>query len=205
MDLCNSVGVDYMFVPEVLEMYPEGYATYVTVESDMTNQLCGASRPGHFKGVATVVTKLFNIVEPDFAFFGQKDAQQVSVLKRMCKDLNSSVEIIACPIVRESDGLAMSSRNVYLSQSERQDALVLYKALSEAERLIRKGQREAIRVKNTMVEIIESVSTSKIDYVEIVSATTLKPVETITEDTLIALAVKIGKTRLIDNLNVDFL
>lgn len=205
MDLCNSVGVDYMFVPEVLEMYPEGYATYVTVESDMTNQLCGASRPGHFKGVATVVTKLFNIVEPDFAFFGQKDAQQVSVLKRMCKDLNSSVEIIACPIVRESDGLAMSSRNVYLSQSERQDALVLYKALSEAERLIRKGQRGAIRVKNTMVEIIESVSTSKIDYVEIVSATTLKPVETITEDTLIALAVKIGKTRLIDNLNVDFL
>ncbi|MEO2083108.1 MAG: pantoate--beta-alanine ligase, partial [Desulfurobacteriaceae bacterium] len=156
-------------------------------------------RPGHFRGVATVVTKLFNIVAPDRAYFGKKDFQQLQVIKRLVKDLNIPVEIVGCPIVREKDGLAMSSRNVYLKPEERESALSLYRALKLAEELYRKGIRDAEEVKKELIEFIESHPKAKVDYVEVVDSNTLKPVEKIEEGTLIALAVFVGNARLIDN------
>ncbi|TCK04504.1 pantoate--beta-alanine ligase [Phorcysia thermohydrogeniphila] len=197
--IAQEKGVDYLFVPEVSEMYPEGYSTYVEVEG-ITEVLCGAKRPGHFRGVATVVTKLFNIVKPHRAYFGKKDFQQLKVIERLVRDLNFDVEVIGCPIVREEDGLAMSSRNVYLSPEERESATSLYRALKLAKELIEKGERNPETIKSKMEEFILSHPHVKaIDYIEIVDSETLKPVDEIKEGTLIALAVFVGNARLIDN------
>ncbi len=197
--LCEGVGVDLIFAPEVEEMYPVGYSTYVDCEGSITKQLCGASRPSHFKGVTSVVAKLFNIIMPDVAFFGQKDAQQVAVIEKMVRELNFDLIIKACPIVRESDGLAMSSRNSYLNPEERQAALVLSHALDHAKSMIKDGVAETEILINQMREIIESSPLATIDYLQIVDSGTLESLVALNEDFLVALAVKIGKTRLIDN------
>ncbi|MCH4889010.1 pantoate--beta-alanine ligase [Acidaminobacter sp. JC074] len=196
-------GVDILFYPTVEEMYPQGYSTYVDVEGDMTGVLCGSSRPGHFRGVATVVTKLFNMVAPDRAYFGQKDAQQVSVIERMVKDLNMDLEIVPCPIHREADGLAMSSRNTYLSEKERKDALVLSASLFEAKDKILAGETSAEKIISGIVDKISTVDYAIIDYVEIVDALSLERIDTLKGTILIALAVKVGKPRLIDNLRLE--
>jgi pantoate--beta-alanine ligase len=202
--LLENLDVDYLFFPKVEQMYPSEYGTYVNVESGLTNKLCGKSRPGHFKGVTTIVSKLFNIVNPDKAYFGQKDAQQVSVINRMVKDLNFDIEIIAVPIVRENDGLAMSSRNVNLSEKERQDALMLSKSLNKAKDLILLDNiKKSDIIKNEMMEIIESVDSSRIDYIEIVDMESLESIDIVEGKVLIALAVHIGKTRLIDNIIME--
>lgn len=196
---CEAVGVDLIFAPEATEMYPEGYSTYVDCEGEITKQLCGASRPTHFKGVTSVVAKLFNIVQPDFAFFGQKDAQQVAVIEKMVRDLNMTVKIVPCPIVRESDGLAMSSRNTYLSVEQRKEALVLSQSLDIAKSKILEGERDADKIKAAIEDHIQSSPLAEIDYVSLVNVKTLLPLVTIEDEFLIALAVKFGKTRLIDN------
>jgi len=200
--LAGEVGVDVIFAPEPGEMYPSGHCTYVEVE-EITEPLCGRSRPGHFRGVATVVTKLFNIVEPDRAYFGQKDAQQVMVIQQMVRDLNMNLEIISCPIVREEDGLAMSSRNVYLSSEERKAATVLFHSLREAEEKIRGGETNATRLRRQIIEKVSSEPLAAIDYVEILCIPGLKPMEVLKGRVLIALAVRFGKTRLIDNTIVE--
>jgi len=197
--LCESVGVDLIFAPEVSEMYPGGYSTYVDCEGNITKQLCGASRPSHFKGVTSVVAKLFNIVQPNFAFFGQKDAQQVAIIEKMVRELNFPVEIIPCSIIREEDGLAMSSRNTYLNVTERSEALVLHKALLEAKVSIEEGETNSEVLKRRMTDIITSSQSAVIDYVQIVDTKSLESIETIENEFLIALAVKFGNTRLIDN------
>ncbi len=196
-------GVDILFYPTAEEMYPQGYSTYVTVEGAMTGVLCGSSRPGHFRGVATIVTKLFNMVAPDRAYFGQKDAQQVSVIERMAKDLNMDLEIIPCPIHREADGLAMSSRNTYLSEKERKDALVLSQSLFEAKETILSGEKTASKIIQGIIDKISTVDYAIIDYVEIVDALTLNKIDKLKGDILIAIAVKVGKPRLIDNLRLE--
>ncbi|WP_456465222.1 pantoate--beta-alanine ligase [Desulfurobacterium sp.] len=197
--LAEREGVDILFLPAVEELYPEPYRTYVEV-SEITEVLCGARRPGHFRGVTTIVTKLFNIVKPDRAYFGKKDFQQYKVIKQMVKDLNMDVEVVGCPIVRENDGLAMSSRNIYLSPEERKSALSLYNALKLAKGLIEKGERRASRIKEQMEKFILShPNVKKIDYIEIVDQDNFKDVEFIKESNLIALAVFVGDTRLIDN------
>jgi pantoate--beta-alanine ligase len=199
--LASEAGVDIIFYPSVKDMYQEGYATYVTVER-LTDGLCGASRPGHFRGVTTVVAKLFGIVRPDVAYFGQKDAQQAAVIKKMAQDLNMGVEIKILPIVREKDGLAMSSRNVYLSDPERKDALALYQSLKNAESLIAGGETDAGRIIKMIKDEIASKPLVKIEYVSIVDAKELVELETITKEALIAVAAHVGKTRLIDNIIV---
>ncbi len=196
---CEAVGVDLIFAPEASEMYPEGYSTYVDCEGEITKQLCGASRPTHFKGVTSVVAKLFNIVQPDFAFFGQKDAQQIAVIEKMVRDLNMTVKIVPCPIVRESDGLAMSSRNTYLSDEQRKEALVLSQSLEIAKNKIQNGERDANKIKSAIMDHIQSSPLAEIDYVSLVNVKTLLPLVVIEDEFLIALAVKFGKTRLIDN------
>jgi pantoate--beta-alanine ligase len=183
-------------------MYPKSYKTYVEVE-EITKRLCGASRPGHFRGVATVVSKLFNIVKPDRAYFGQKDAQQVAVIQQMVKDLNMDIEIRPCPIVREADGLAMSSRNTYLSEEERKAALVLSRSLFQAETMIGNGERDAKKIKGLIIDTIKGEPKASIDYVELIDTLSLKDLEIIQGSILIALAVKIGKTRLIDNIRLE--
>lgn len=202
LKLCEDVGVDYVFTPKVNEMYPAGYSTYVECEGGITKTLCGASRPGHFKGVTSVVNKLFNIVEPDLAFFGQKDAQQVAVLEKMVRDLNMNLKIIPCPIKRENDGLAMSSRNVYLNDDERKDALVLSQSLKIASELVASGETDAKRIIDHMKSHIMTASSAVIDYVQIVDNNDLSDVETVKGDVLFAVAVKIGRTRLIDNMRM---
>lgn len=197
--LCESVGVDIIFGPTVADMYPDGYSTYVNCEGEITKQLCGASRPSHFKGVTSVVAKLFLMVAPNRAYFGQKDAQQVAVIEKMVRELNFDLDIIPCPIVRETDGLAMSSRNTYLSSDERQDALVLSQALNLCQKAISEGITRTEELIALMTKKVQSVQTSTIDYIQIVDAATLLPIETLNDDYLVALAVKIGKTRLIDN------
>ena len=197
-EMARLAGSDVLFYPSAEDMYPEGYATYVDVER-MSVSLCGASRPGHFRGVATVVAKLFGIVKPDIAYFGQKDAQQSIVIKKMVEDLNMDVEIKVLPTVREKDGLAMSSRNMYLSEKERKDALCLYQALAKAETAVKSGERNTVKIVKMMEDIVKEKPTARIDYIEAVDAKTLNPVDTISGDTLMALAVFIGKTRLIDN------
>ena len=199
LELCRGAGVDLVFAPEAAEMYPPGFQTYVEVE-ELSRGLCGASRPGHFRGVATVVTKLFNIIGPDRAYFGEKDAQQLRVIKRMVLDLNLPVTIVAVPTVREPDGLAMSSRNTYLAPEERRAALVLYRALSSAEEIFGRGERRAGAILARMREIIEAEPLARIDYVAVVDDETLAPVEEIDRPVLVALAVFIGRTRLIDNI-----
>ncbi|GAB6106322.1 pantoate--beta-alanine ligase [Fusibacter bizertensis] len=197
--LCESVGVDLIFAPEVSEMYPEGYSTYVDCEGNITKQLCGATRPTHFKGVTSVVSKLFNIVQPNFAFFGQKDAQQVAIIEKMVRELNFPIEIVPCPIVREADGLAMSSRNTYLSEDARKEALVLHKALLEAKTLIENGETDTKVLINEMTNTIKSSKLAVIDYVQVVDTQSLESIATLEDEFLIALAVKFGNTRLIDN------
>ncbi len=198
-----EADVDYVFFPTVDEMYPQGYNTYVEVDGGLTEKLCGATRPGHFRGVTTVVNKLFNLAIPDRAYFGMKDAQQVAVIQRMVEDLNMDLEIVPCPIVREADGLAMSSRNSLLTPKEREDALVLSKSLNHAREEIEAGERRAEKVRTGIVNYIRTVEEADIDYVEIVNARSLESIETIEGDVLIALAVKIGKPRLIDNLRME--
>lgn len=198
MAVCESAGVDLIFAPEADEMYTKEFCSFVGM-SILTEELCGKSRPTHFQGVCTVVSKLFHIVAPDRAYFGQKDAQQLAIMKRMVIDLSMDVEVIGCPIVREEDGLAMSSRNTYLSEEERKAALVLSQSLAFAEAFVARGERRASEILDEMKKLIELEPLAKIDYVEAVDVLTMKPVEQITESTLIALAVYIGKTRLIDN------
>ena len=198
-DLACFAGADVIFYPSTKEMYPKGYSTYVDVEN-LTEGLCGASRPGHFRGVATVVAKLFGIVKPNMAYFGQKDAQQAIVIKKMVKDLNMDVELKVLPTVREPDGLAMSSRNINLSGPERQDAFVLYLSLNKAESMIKEGEREAKKIIKAMKDLIEEKKSARIDYVSIVDTENLKPLGNISGEVLIALAVFIGKMRLIDNI-----
>jgi pantoate--beta-alanine ligase len=198
-ELLQKENVDYVFHPSVEEMYPAGYRTYVVVE-DLSEKLCGKSRPNHFRGVATVVMKLFNIVQPNFAFFGQKDAQQVVIIKRMLKDLNSNIEIITLPIIREPDGLALSSRNNYLNSEERKAATVLYKSLMKAKELIQSGEHKSAKISKAIIDMITQEPLAKIDYVEIVDLENLEPVKTVGKNTLIAIAVYIGTTRLIDNI-----
>lgn len=196
----ESVGVDAVFHPEPDEMYPQGFCTYVNVEGDITHKLCGAQRPIHFRGVATVVTKLFNITQADEAFFGQKDAQQVVVVCRFVQDLNLPVHINMVPIVREESGLARSSRNVYLSPEEKTAALVLSRSLRLAKDAYEKGERNAAVLKALVTKEIEGEPLASIDYVDLFSFPALEAIETVDEKSLLALAVRIGKTRLIDNI-----
>lgn len=200
--LCEEMGADLVFHPEVSEMYDEDSSTFVEILSDMPKQLCGKTRPIHFRGVCTVVSKLFNIVTPDKAFFGEKDAQQLAIIRKMVKDMSYGIEIIGCPIVRESDGLAKSSRNTYLSDEERKAALCLSKAVNLGKEIIANGEKNAETVLSKMKELINSEPLAKIDYVEAVDGVTMNPVKEIKENTLVAMAVYIGKTRLIDNFSV---
>ena len=200
--LAATTGIDVLFAPTVDEMYPAGNGktlTFVDVEK-ITATLCGASRPGHFRGVATVVTKLFNITEADVAYFGQKDAQQVTVIRQMVRDLNMNVRVVAVPIVREADGLALSSRNQYLSPAERQAALVLSKSLRLAETMLAGGNREASAVLAAVTDCIAQEPLAAVDYIAMVDPQTLQPLTQISGAALVALAVRFGKTRLIDNL-----
>jgi len=197
--LARECGVDLIFYPRANTIYPDGYATYVVVEGPLTNTLEGASRPTHFRGVTTVVTKLFTIVMPDVALFGRKDFQQLAVVRRMAADLNLPVEIVGMPIIRESDGLAMSSRNVYLSASERQQSLSLIDSLNTAASVVRAGERAASTVVAKTVDRLESEPDLKVDYVKICNAETLEGVDEIDQESVMLLAVRIGKTRLIDN------
>lgn len=196
--LCESIGADLIFHPAADEMYFPDFSTHVDVDG-VSAGLCGKSRPIHFRGVCTVVSKLFNISEADRAYFGQKDAQQLAVVRRMVRDLNVNIQIVGCPIIREEDGLAKSSRNTYLSAEERQAATVLNKALTEGRRMIENGENDAKAVKNKIRAIIEAEPLAKIDYVEIVDWNQLEEVESTEGDILAAVAVYIGKTRLIDN------
>jgi pantoate--beta-alanine ligase len=197
--LLEKENADLLFAPTVEEMYPQDAVTWVTVEG-LSEKLDGKSRPGHFRGVTTVVAKLFHIVEPDIAFFGQKDAAQVAIIRRMVRDMKFPVEIVACPIVREPDGLAMSSRNAYLDSSQRKAALVLSRALWEVERKYKSGERDT----NTLIErgkqLIAKEPAARLDYLELVNADTLDPVAQATPGTMVAVAAYVGNTRLIDNL-----
>ena len=196
--IADACGVDIVFIPTVAEMYPDGFQTGVTVR-DISLPLCGVSRPGHFDGVATVVTKLFNIVRPDVALFGCKDYQQLAVIRRMTADLNMPVEIVGMPIVREADGLAMSSRNAYLSPDERQSALCLSGAITRARELFAAGERSVAVLTREARDVIEREAAAAVDYVECRDGATLQELEVADAGTLLALAVKIGQTRLIDN------
>ncbi len=198
MKLAESVGVDIVFAPEAKEMYPEGFQTYVEV-TELSKPLCGKSRPGHFRGVATVVTKLFNIVKPDVAVFGQKDFQQLKIIQRMVKDLNMDIRIIAHPTVREEDGLAMSSRNVYLSLEERKIALRLSESLKMAQEMVKNGISDGKTILDAVKQHLTKDDFLRIDYVELKDPETLEDVEVIKSPTLLALAAFVGTTRLIDN------
>ncbi|MCI5828418.1 MAG: pantoate--beta-alanine ligase [Lachnospiraceae bacterium] len=198
---CESLGADLIFHPEPEEMYTDGFCSYVDM-SVLTEELCGLSRPVHFRGVCTVVNKLFNIVQPDRAYFGQKDAQQLAIIKRMVQDLNMDLEIIGCPIVREEDGLAKSSRNTYLSAEERQAALVLSKAVKLGQELVAAGETDAKKIVSEMSALIEKEPLARIDYVKAVDGLTMQQIDTVKTPMLVALAVYIGKTRLIDNFMI---
>jgi pantoate--beta-alanine ligase len=201
--LLEKEGINILFAPSVDEIYPDGAVTWVVVEG-LSEKLDGRSRPGHFRGVTTIVAKLFHIIEPDAAFFGQKDAAQLAVIRRMVEDLNFSVEIVACPIVRESDGLAMSSRNAYLNREERGRALVLQRSLHHVQREFQNGERIAAKLISAAKEVIARDAQVVLDYFEIVDPDTLDPVERISQKTLVAVAAYVGSTRLIDNLVLNF-
>ncbi len=196
---CATAGVDIIFNPAPEAMYPAGYSVYVE-EHALSKGLCGVSRPIHFRGVLTVVAKLFNLVLPDLAVFGQKDAQQARLLQQMAHDLNFPIKIVLAPIIRENNGLAKSSRNTYLSPTERQEALGLHQALKTARRLYREGERDALRIVAAMQSFIAQIPSARMDYISIVDRNTLQPVTRIVAPILIAMAIYIGKTRLIDNL-----
>ena len=196
--LCEAAGADAVFTPDKAMIYPPGFCTWVEVEG-LGDRLCGASRPGHFRGVTTVVSKLFNIVRPTRAYFGQKDAQQALILKRMTADLNLPIKLVICPIIREPDGLAMSSRNRYLSEDERKRAVGLSKALGEVQKLFESGTRTAGVLHGQLVTVLDDYA-DKLDYAEMVSAETLEPVLEVNGPTLVAAAAFFGSTRLIDNV-----
>lgn len=196
--VCEEQEVDMIFHPSVEEMYGKNYNTYVTMET-LGDELCGKSRPIHFRGVCTVVTKLFNILTPDKAFFGQKDAQQLAIIKRMVKDLNMNLEVVGCPIIREDDGLAKSSRNTYLNPEERKAALILSKTIFMGQKMVEQGERDVKTLLDAMKANIETEPLAKIDYVEVVDGETMQKVEKIEDSVLVAMAVYIGNTRLIDN------
>lgn len=198
---CKNEGVDFIFYPKTTQMYPQGFRTYVTAE-ELEKRLCGSSRPGHFRAVATVVTKLVNIVSPDNAYFGQKDAQQAIIIKRVVSDLNMPVTIKVMPTIRQKYGLALSSRNLYLSEEEKKDALVLFQSLNLAKCLIKKGVKDSADVIHSMQRLISQKKSLKLDYIAIVDLESLNPIKKISGKCLIALAVWIGKTRLIDNVVV---
>jgi len=200
--MCEKIGVDLIFSPSVEEMYMGDADTFVDVDK-LSKELCGKSRLGHFRGVCTVVNKLFNIAMPDRAYFGQKDAQQLAVISRMVRDLNMNVEVVPCPIVREDDGLAKSSRNAYLSPDERVAAVILYKAILEGERLIKAGVRNPEKIISEMKKIIGTEPLAKVDYVEIVDSNSIEKISVIKGQVLVAMAVFIGKTRLIDNFTCE--
>lgn len=202
LSLLKERGVDAVFLPSVSEIYPEGYRTFVTVD-DLSSRLCGVSRPRHFRGVATVVLKLFNIVRPHRAVFGQKDAQQTIILRRMVRDLNLDVELIVQPIIREPDGLALSSRNQYLNPEERKAATVLFRSLEFARQASLQGQSRTDELLRGVRDLIESEPLARLDYAELVNADDLSPLDEVTNHALLALAVFIGKTRLIDNVFLD--
>lgn len=201
--LLEEHGCAMVFHPAVEEMYAPGAATYVEILSDMPKQLCGKTRPIHFRGVCTVVSKLFNIVTPDQAFFGQKDAQQLAIIRQMVRDLSYGIEIVGCPIVREADGLAKSSRNTYLSEAERQAALVLSESVFLGQKMVAEGETDANKIVAAMTEHIQAQPLAKIDYVSAVDGVTMDPVDRIAGTVLVAMAVYIGKTRLIDNFIVE--
>ena len=197
--VCENAGADLIFHPEPAEMYHEGFSTFVDMDT-LTGGLCGKTRPIHFRGVCTVVSKLFHIVTPDKAYFGQKDAQQLAVIRHMVEDLSFGIEIVGCPIVREDDGLAKSSRNTYLNEEERKAALILSQSLKAGKELFESGERDAKKLQEAIVEKIKTEPLAKIDYVEVVDWKDLEPVEKIDREVLVAMAVYIGKTRLIDNM-----
>ena len=201
--LLEEHGCAMVFHPEVSEMYAEDAATYVEILSDMPKQLCGKPRPIHFRGVCTVVSKLFNIVTPDKAFFGQKDAQQLAIIRRMVRDMSYGIEIVGCPIVREEDGLAKSSRNTYLSPEERQAALILSKSIFLGQKMVEEGETDANKIVAAMTANIQTEPLARIDYVSAVDGVTMMPVDQIQGTVLVAMAVYIGKTRLIDNFIVE--
>lgn len=195
---CEEAGADLIFAPEASEMYAEDFSSFVDMTGP-TDELCGLRRPGHFRGVCTVVSKLFNIVTPDRAYFGQKDAQQLAVIRRMVRDLSFGIEIVGCPIVREEDGLAKSSRNTYLSADERKAAVVITKSLKAGQEMIEKGETDTAKIIASITAMIESEPLAKIDYIKAVDADSIEPVDTVSGRVLFAAAVYIGKTRLIDN------
>jgi len=200
--LLEETGVDFLFAPEAAEIYPPGFRTWVNVEG-LSDRLDGRSRPGHFRGVTTIVLKLLEIVQPQKAFFGRKDAQQARLIQQMARDLHLDTEIVVCPIVREPDGLAMSSRNAYLNPAERQAATVLYRALDGARRGIERGERDALRLIAAMREVIRAEPLVEPEYVELVDAETLEPVTRLRGRCLALLAARVGTTRLIDNLLIE--
>ena len=200
--ICRKLKIDFIFLPDSQAIYPEGFSTWVNVEG-LSSLLCGATRPGHFQGVATVVAKLLNIIAPDRLYLGQKDAQQAVIISRMVKDLNFPVKIRVLPTLRQKDGLALSSRNVYLNKGQKLEALVLSKALGLAKSLIDNGQRDAARIIHRMQELIAKKKQARVDYIAIVDSEKLKAIKKINQDCLICLAVNIGKTRLIDNLVIS--
>ena len=199
----ENASVHCLFLPEAKEIYPQGYSTYVNVEG-LSERLEGRLRPGHFRGVSTVVMKLLQIVQPQFAYFGRKDAQQAAIISRMAKDLNLDSEIVVCAIERETDGLAMSSRNVYLQTSDRQSATVLHRALQAAQLLLKNGARDALSLQSAMHRVLKEEPRAKIDYVEIVNAETFEPLAQINRKAYVLVAAKFGETRLLDNMLVDF-
>lgn len=202
-DLMQKTNVDIAFFPDTSQLYPDGSTTYVEVEGEMTKGLCGASRPVFFRGITTVVSKLFNIVAPDRAYFGQKDAQQAAIIRQMVRDLDFDLEVVVCPTIRESDGLAMSSRNSYLSPRQRSDATVVSQALFGAKETIAKGERQARVVADQIRNHINGVQEAVIDYVAIVDAQTLADLDSLRGEVLIAVAVYLGGTRLIDNIGIE--
>ena len=202
LQICADAGADLVFAPSADEMYTSKNLVYIDMDK-LGEGLCGKTRPNHFRGVCTVVAKLFNIVTPDKAYFGQKDAQQLAILKKMVQDLNFDIEMVACPIIRELNGLALSSRNSYLSLEERSAALVISKSLEQAKRLLANGERNADIIKKTITELIEDEPLARIDYVDVVDMNLLEPVCEINAPVLIAEAVYIGKTRLIDNFTFE--
>lgn len=198
MKKCEEAGADLIFAPEASEMYADNFSAFVDMTGP-TEELCGKSRPGHFRGVCTVVSKLFNIVSPDKAYFGQKDAQQLAVIRRMVRDLNINIQIVGCPIIREDDGLAKSSRNTYLSKEERQAALVISRSLAAGRKMLENGEKDLNLISSKIISLIKQEPMAKIDYVKIVDADTIIPAEKAEGKILVAAAVYIGKTRLIDN------
>ena len=200
--LCSSLGVDLIFHPQPAEMYHEGFSSYVDMDV-LTQELCGLSRPVHFRGVCTVVNKLFNIVTPDRAYFGQKDAQQLAVIRHMVDDLNMDIEIVGCPIIRETDGLAKSSRNTYLSEQERKAALILSKSIFMGKEMVQKGETNAGKIVDAMKQLIAAEPLARIDYVKAVDGLTMQQISEVKKPMLVAIAVYIGTTRLIDNFIWD--